>query len=289
MSWDRGLPFPTAMRTSYLFLIISAASLGFTSITTGCRSTPPAATPASPAIQLKPYTTTDQSASAGVPSGWQVTMGQQTVIQMTGPQGETVSLGGGVVARNAAFQPAQGAANGIDISMPYVATLPQKLAMILQHGAAISGKPFSQFTVTSATPLQLPATLGQCGRFVAGFSGQQGSMKIMGVFCSLPLDSGGTYKNIWLLAQAPAAVATQSAPTAQAIFGSYRIPPAWLQRKLAPNTAPAVSARVAPLSSGSIVPGAQAIDTSVNCFDLSVLRETPTYDLPKSGGGAKPD
>jgi hypothetical protein len=278
-----------AVRTSYPFVVATAASVVFSWVTAGCRATPPAATPASPVIQLQPYTTPDQSASAGVPSGWQVTLGQQTTIQMTGPKGEIVSLGAGVVARNAAFQLGQRAANGIDLSMPYAATLPQKLAMILQQGTANSGKPFSQFTVTSETPLQLPATLGHCARLVAGFSGQQGLMKIMGVFCSLPLDSGGTYKNIWLLAQAPAAVAAQSAPTAQAIFASYSVPPAWLQRKLAPNTAPRVLGGVAPLRGGSIVPSTAGIDISVNCFDLSVLRNTPTYDLPQSCGGTKPD
>ena len=173
-----------ALRMSYLFLVSTAASLAFTSITAGCQATTPATTTASPAIQLTPYTASDQSASAGVPSGWQVTMGQQTVIQMTGPQGETVSLGSTVVAKNAAFQPGQRPGNGIDISMPYAATLPQKIAMILQQGTTISGKPFSQFTIASATPLQLPPTLGQCGRFVGGFTGQQGPMKLMAVFCS---------------------------------------------------------------------------------------------------------
>ena len=35
--------------------------------------------------------------------------------------------------------------------------------------------------------------------------------------------------------------------------------------------------------------GAAAANNSANCFDLSVLRETPTYDLPRSCGGTKPD
>ena len=280
----------TAIRSSFSFLVAAAVSLAFTPITAGCQATTPAA---SSNIQLTPYTNSDQSASAGVPAGWQVTNGQQAVIQMTGPQGEVVSLGAGVVARNAAFQPGQRAANGVDLSMPYGATLAQKLAMVLQHGAAISGKPFSQFTITSATPLQLPATLGQCGRFVAGFSNQQGPTKLMGVFCSLPLDTGGTYKNIWLLAQAPAAVAAQSAPTAQAIFRSYRIPSAWLQRVLAPHTV------AAPISAGAVgaagtmnrstMLGAAGIDNSANCFDLTVLRQTPNYELPQSCGGSKPN
>jgi hypothetical protein len=284
---------PIAIKTSHLFLLACAASLLFTSITAGCHGTTPPATTASPAIQLKPYTASDQSASAGVPSGWQVTKGEQTVIQMTGPQGETVFLGNTIVARNAAFQSGQSATNGIDLSMPYAASLPQKLAMILQQGAATSGKPFSQFTVGSATPLQLPATLGQCGRIVAGFSGQQGPMKLMAVYCSLPLDAGGTYKNILLMAQAPTAVAAQSAPAAQAIFSSYRIPSPWLEKKLAPRTvAPSISpgtARAAAIMNRSTILGVAGANNSANCFDLGVLRQTPTYDLPRSCGGTKPD
>jgi hypothetical protein len=281
-----------AVRNGSLLLAATAASFVFISVTAGCQATTPAAGTASPTVQLQKYTASDQSASAGVPSGWQVTKGEQTVIQMTGPQGVTLSLGTTVVAQNAAFQPGQRAANGIDLSMPYSATLPQKLAMILQQAAAVSGKPFSQFTVTSATPLQLPPTLGQCGRFVAGFSGQEPT-KVLAVFCSLPLDAGGAYKNILLYAQAPAAVAAQAAPVAQSIFRSYSIPTPWLQKKLAPHSvAPTVSANpaaAAAMINRSTMLGAAAANNSANCFDLSVLRETPTYDLPRSCGGTKPD
>jgi len=35
--------------------------------------------------------------------------------------------------------------------------------------------------------------------------------------------------------------------------------------------------------------GIAGADNSANCFDLSVLRETPTYELPRSCGGSKPD
>ena len=280
-----------AVRSNSVFLVATAASFVFITITAGGQ-----ATTASPAVQLQQYTASDQSASAGVPSGWQVTQGQQTFIQMTGTQGETVFLGNTVVAQNAAFQLGRRPGNGIDISMPYTATLPQKLSMLMQQGAALSGKPVSQFTVTSATPLQLPASLGQCGRFVAAYSSQEGPMKMMAVFCSLQLDGGGDYKNILLTAQAPAAVAAQSAPTAQAIFRSYRVPGPWLQKKLAPYNAaspaaanPAATAAAAAMINRSTAIGIAGANNSANCFDLSVLRGTPTYDLPKSCGGTKPD
>ena len=269
--------------------------LSLLSITAGGQSpqpAPPAA--AAPAVPLQPYTASDQSASAGVPSGWKVTSGAQTVIQMSSPQGVAVSLGNTVIARNAAFQLNQKPANGIDLSMPSTATLAQKLTMILQQSAASSGKPAPQVTIDSTTPLQLPATVGQCARFVADLTGQQGPIKLLAVFCSLPLDSGGVYKNIMLAAQAPTATAAQAAPIAQAVFQSYRIPTAWLQKKLAPFTAPpaasaAATAAEAAAINKSTLAGMAAANNSANCFDLSVLRQTPTYDLPRSCGGTKPN
>jgi len=283
-----------------LLLSAAAASFAALSLAAGCHAAQqPAATTAAPAIQLQPYTAPDQSASARVPSGWKVTKGGQTVITMTGPQGETVSLGNTFVAQNAAFQAGQRGSNGIDLSMPYSATLPQKLAMIIQGNAAVAGKPAPQLSLTSATPIQLPAALGQCGRFVAGLTDAQGQSKILAIFCSLPMDTRGAYKNIMLFAQAPAAVAAQSAPIAQAIFQSYRIPTAWLQKKLSPQNPPpppatAGSGRSANPNATAAAINAETIgsmvgtDTMVNCMSLA-LRDTPTSQLPKSCGGPKPD
>jgi hypothetical protein len=281
-TWKRCLVFPTVVLAS---------------LTAGCQTAKPAAAPAaSTSIQLQPYTASDQSASAGIPSGWTVTSGAQTVIQIAGPAGETVSLGNAAIAKNAAFQLGQKPAGGIDLSMPYTATLPQKLTMIIQQSAVAAGNPQPQVTIDSTTPLQLPATIGQCSRIVADLNGKQGPMKLMVVFCSLPVDSGGIYKNIMLVAQAPAATAAQSAPTAQAIFQSYRIPSTWLQRKLAPFTAPApapanaaATAAEAAAINRATMQSAAAISNSANCFDLTVLRETPTYQLPRSCGGTMPD
>jgi hypothetical protein len=39
----------------------------------------------------------------------------------------------------------------------------------------------------------------------------------------------------------------------------------------------------------STTASAAAVTNSVNGFDLSVLRSTPTYELPKSCGGNPPD
>jgi hypothetical protein len=257
------------------------------------------AKPAAPSIALQPYTAPDQTASAGIPAGWKVTSAGQTVISIAGPKGETVVLGNTVIAHNAAFQLGQRPGNGIDLSMPNTANLEQKLVMVLQQGAALSNKPVPQITFDSATALTLPASLGQCGRFVASANGSQGPMKMMGVFCSLPMDAAGNYKTISLLAQAPAATAAQSATTAQAIFQSYRIPAAWLQRKLAPVDAAAPNGGMGanPAANAAAINAINAqtnnmirgADNSANCFDLGVLRQTPTYQLPRSCGGTRPD
>jgi hypothetical protein len=239
-------------------------------------------------IPLKPYTAPDQSASAGVPSGWNVAKGEQTVIQMTGPQGETIFLGNTMIARNAPFQLGQRGTGGTDLSMPYSATLEQKLTMILQQGAATSGKPASKITITSATPLKLPSTLGQCGRFVADATSSQGQTNFMGAICSLPLDSGGIYKNVMLLAQAPATDAAKDAPIASAVFASYRISIPMLQKKLAPFTQPPPAIAGSP-GAGHGVAMPMMDDTSAECFDLGVIRETPNSQLPRKCGGLAPN
>ncbi len=204
---------------------------------------------------------------------------------MTGPKGEAIFLGTTMIARNGPFQLGQHLSGGVDLSMPYAANLGQKLTMILQQAAAFGSKPAPQVTITSATPLALPAQLGQCGRFVANTTSPQGPMKLMVGMCSLPVDSGGTYKNVMLLAQAPTAMAAQDAPIATAVFQSYRISRQMLQRKLAPFTAPPV--RIGMPSGGGAMP--MMDDTGAECFDLTVIRETPNYKLPRKCGGLAPN
>lgn len=269
---------------------------------------------AKPAIPLTPYTAPDQSASAGVPAGWKVVKSGATAIIMSGPQGETVALGNTVIAHNGAFQLGQKGPAPAAFSMPYTASLDQKLIMIAQQGAAAGGQANPQVTIASSTPLQVAPALGQCGKFVFNFTGKtaQGQMApLMAIafFCSLPPDQAGLYKNIQIVAQAPAATAAQSAPTALAIFGSYKIPAAWLQKLIAPVVAPQTAAAIAgqagPAPGGSSMTAAQDIRAanvingetarmmqgatqSANCFDANE-RGTPTIFLPQSCGGPWPD
>jgi hypothetical protein len=251
--------------------LVFAACKGATQSAPAAGGNAGAASSATSQVPLQPYTAPDQSAQAGVPAGWKVTSGTETVISMTGPtSGEQISLGRTFVARNAAFQAGQKGAGGADLSMPYSANLEQKFVMIWDQGAALAGQQAGQVTFNSATPIQMPAALGQCGRFVASTTMGQQAVKLMGAFCSLPLDSGGTYKNIMLFAEAPAGIAAQDAP-----------------KKLAPFTAPPPKA--AGGGAGSIIPGLVGSNISATCFDESVIRGYGPNQLPQECGGRAPN
>lgn len=251
---------------------------------------PSSGTSAAPAVKLQPYTAPDQTVSAGVPPGWKVTKGGDTVVVMTGPNKETIFLGTTAVVRNGPFQPGQRLGGGLDMSMPNAASLPQKLTMIMQNNDALNGTGPLQMNITSATPVPVPAALGQCGRFAASVSDARGPMTVGVLMCSLPIDSGGIYKVIFKLASAPPSVATQEHATAAAVFASYRIPAQMLQRKLAPHTAAPVmpaGGMVMPAPVGGI--GLPSDPTNSDCMDLIVIRETPRYQLPRHCGGTAPD
>ncbi len=156
--------------------------------------TTPSTAPAAPPVQLRTYTAPDQSASAGVPAGWKVAGAAQTNIELTGPQGEVVSLGQGIIAHNGPFQLGQTGPDGSNMSMPYTAKLSDKLTMVLEQRAALNRNPVPQIKFLYGAPLQsLPAGF-QCGVFVISVSGTATPGDAMGIFCSLPEDSEQFFK-----------------------------------------------------------------------------------------------
>jgi hypothetical protein len=275
---------------------IAAASLlsAAIGISASAQTNPPAAS-TSP-IQLQPFTASDNSASAGVPPGWKVTEATATAISMQGPKGENISLGNGYIARDGAFQPGQKGPSGAYLTMPYSAKLTDKLIMILQQDAAVGGKPAPQIQFVTAMPMPLPPAFGQCGKFVINISAGSAQFKAMGVFCSLPRDVAGFYKNFLLMGSAPAAMAAQDAPTVQAVFASYKIPPNWLQRKFAPYTTPPPPQGPPPGSSADAVKAwqdatrkAQAVsDLGFRCNSLALV-DTPNWQTPRECGGRAPN
>ena len=204
------------------------------------QATPAApAAPAAPPVQLQTYTATDQTCSAGVPAGWKVVGAAQTNIIMSGPQGEVIDLGEAFIAHNGPFQLGQKGPDGSNMSMPYSAKLTDKLTMVFQQRAALNGNPAPQIKFLYAAPLQsLPAGF-QCGVFAIAASGIATPADALGIFCSLPEDSAQFFKNFLTFGSAPTALAAKDVPTVAAVIKSYKIPPAWLQKKFAPFTAPA--------------------------------------------------
>src|ERR1700691_246704 len=125
--------------------------------------------------QLTPYTAPDQSASVGVPPGWKVTKGLNGVIQMSGPQGESISLGNGMFVHNGAFQAGQKANGLISMSMPNTATLNQKYLMLWQQAAATSGQPAPKVNFVSATPIPLAKNIAECAVYLGTMTTPQGT------------------------------------------------------------------------------------------------------------------
>jgi hypothetical protein len=253
-----------------------------------------AATPA-----LQPYTAPDQSAQAGVPPGWKVVKGGQTVVQMTGPNGETISLGQTFVVRNAPLQLGQQPSNGVDLSMPNSANLADKFTMLEQWGASLAGAGDPQVHFASSAPIQLSIPNVQCGRGTGTMNSKSGQVAFGLLICSLPVDTGGTYKLMFKRATAPPNVASQEAALAGAVFASYRVPSAQLQLKFAPHTAPPPPPQqmMAPGVGNAATAATNAAtmnmmrggQVSSDCMDLGVIREEPNWQLPQECGGRAPN
>lgn len=238
--------------------------------------------PAAP-VSLQTYTAPDQSASAGVPAGWNVTKGAYGVIQMSGPKGEEISLGNGVFVMNGSFQPGQKANGPISMMMPYQAPLAQKYAMLWQQASAQAGDPTAQVTIVSATPISL-GNVAQCGIFLGKLTNTKGAFNFESRFCALPMDTNGVFKLFWLNAQLPAALAAQERATAEAVLRSYKPSMNSLKLLLAPATPPMAPPRSAGMGGGGGMSSAEyaerTADQTSTCMDLGVIREEPEWQLP---------
>src|SRR5271167_671494 len=161
------------------------AAVGLTPLRGAAQATSGAAPgPAgAPAAQLQPYTAPDGSVTVGVPPGWKVTKGEVGVVQMSGPKGESISLGNGVFARNGQFQPGEKPNGLISMTMPYTATLNQKYVMIWQQAAATSGQPTPQVKFISATPIPL-GKIAECSIYLGTMTTAQGTNDFETRFCS---------------------------------------------------------------------------------------------------------
>lgn len=266
-----------AFRLIFAMAGLSVASLFVFAQASSQKAAQPAA--AAPAAKLTPYTAPDKSASVGVPPGWKVTKGEHAVIQMSGPQGESISLGNGVFVRNGAFQAGQQGSGLISMSMPYQATLNQKYVMLWQQASAVSGQPAPQVNIVSATPIPIAKAFAECAVYLGTMTKPEGTVKFESRFCSLPLDSGGIFKLFWMTAFIPEALAPQERATAEAVLASYKLAPATVQTLFQPLT-PVVRLPPSGPGGGGGMPSTPMADHSSECMDLSVIREVPEWRLP---------
>ena len=201
------------------FLKFAALAAGFiagASLANAQQSTTTAqqTTPA-PSIPLQTYKAADTSASVGVPAGWKVTKAEYGIIQMSGPNGEAISLGNTLFVRNGPYQPGQKTSGLIAMTLPNQATITQKVEAVWQMGAAASGDPTAHVSLISATPVPL-GNIAQCGIFLGSQTGAKGAANWEMRFCSMPMDTNGIFKLFWLDAIIPASLATQERATAEA-------------------------------------------------------------------------
>lgn len=267
----------SALRIISAMAISGLASLAVTGKTTSQNAAQPSAGAA--AAQLQPYTAPDQSASVGVPEGWNVTKGAYGVIQMSGPNGEAISLGNEIVVKDGAFQPGQRANGVIEMSMPNQATIQQKYAMLWQHAAEMVGGPNPNVVITSATPIPL-GRIAQCGIFLGSMTNPQGPQKFESRFCSLTPDTNGFYKLFWMHATIPANLAAQERATAEAVLSSYKISADALKALIKPLTPPIPPPSAVQGGMSSTMWGERMADESATCMDEGVIREEPLRDLP---------
>ncbi len=246
--------------------------IGVTTFVSAQAPAKPSAAPAAPPVRLQSYTLPDGSASAGVPAGWNVKGGGAGMIVLTGPQGETITLGQIILAHDGPFQVGQKGPDGAVIVMPSSAKLSNKLLMIFEQTAAINREAAPQIKFIYGSLLQVPGSMGQCGVFVVSNATTQ--VNAMGVLCSLPDDSGQFFKNILIIGAAPAAEAAQTAPAVLAVFKSYKIAPGWSQKILAPFMTPAAEGPSPQYGVDSYTSGIlqqRAIDIGAQCVDAGLV------------------
>jgi hypothetical protein len=261
--------------------------------------TAPSVPAAADGFSLRPYTTPDNTASAGIPDGWKVSKGDHSVIVIAGPHGDEVTLGFTVITLDAGPGAQPPTPKAVDFNLPYATGIKDKYVAIWQHYYAAMGKDAPQLTFASGTLLHVPPILGQCARATGSFSDSNVPTKFEVVMCSLPPDSAGAYKNIIISGKVPASLAAQERPLIEAVMKSYRVPRAELAKKLGPVYATPrvpVGALAHPYSptepdEGAIWRRAGALDDSVRSFSviLAAVRSCGRHRRPRNQESHPPE
>jgi hypothetical protein len=228
---------------------------------------------------LKTVTTSDKTASVGLPDGWKLAKGANGFIYVTGPNDDRINLGALILAKNA---PAgSGISGDVRFALPFSASLKDKFTAIIQTGASQQGGPVPQLTFAGQSPTKLP----MCARLLGGTTADGQSRKFEAIVCSLRPDYLGFYKNIIFMANIPANRVAQDRTLVEQIVMSYRITPAMFKKLLSAYT----PLPPAPIGGATTYVGAPYQDpTNSDCFDYNVIRESPPWEVPMHCGGTQP-
>jgi hypothetical protein len=257
----------------------SVLSIAVAALAICCMLLSPASKTDAATVTLKTVTTSDKTASVGLPDGWKLAKGANGFIYVTGPNDDRINLGALILAKNA---PAgSGISGDVRFALPFSASLKDKFTAIIQGGAQQQGVPVPQLTFASQTPTKLP----MCARLLGGLSDGGQSRKFEAIVCSLRPDYLGFYKNIIFMANIPANRVSQDRALVEQIVKSYRITPAMFKKLLSAYTPLPPVAVGAPTT----YVGAPYQDpTNSDCFDYNVIRESPPWEVPMHCGGRMP-
>jgi hypothetical protein len=206
----------------------------------GARSAPPAA--------LHPVTAADNSASVGIPDGWQA-KGSQGTMLVSGPNGESVGLDYTRLAADPngpgqrQFQ-RYGNNNSGKIIYPANVDLPRAFPDLFQEFWRVNGGHPTGLQIAHAE--QVPGPPGQRCAHVTGYvnlSGMQGEMEEMNaLLCTTTPGPMGNYLVMLSMALLPPAVADKERATVGAILASFQANQAVVAGQANAMAAPAIAA-----------------------------------------------
>jgi len=202
-----------------------------------------------PAAPLTRFTLSDNTASVGVPAGWQVTPGcAGGTITMGGPHGEVVDLALGLTAEDTGNRFVQqsmrnGSLNGAPVViLPYNTDMARAVPSILDQMRRIGGQGgSSNAQITKAE--QMPAQGQRCVHVTGTTSPPgRGTNEMEAWACTTPPGPNGMYGITLFLVAIPTAYAGQERATAHAILTSFQQNTALLKAHVAAVTGPVIAA-----------------------------------------------
>jgi len=188
------------------------------------------------AAQLRTVTLQDNSASVGLPEGWNLTpqSGMGTIIAQ-GPNGEAVALGYPFLAmdlRNPRVQRTQAWAQGAGrntvygrtLYYPYGGDLGKTFVDLNAMFRQKNGLPVPSVQIASESPVPAPGA-GRCARITGQVDPQDGKgpREMNMVFCQGAEAPAGTYINLAYYTAVPVAHADRERATMGAILASFNV------------------------------------------------------------------